>query len=65
VLEIHPSGQVDPEKYHEIYNDIIAMRDKNYTITIENIFRRGDQAYAIYLTGLGFLSIKHIAETLL
>jgi hypothetical protein len=64
VLEIHPSSQVDLEKQYDIDNDTLTIDGKTYVITIENIFRRGDQPYAIFLTALGFLSTKHIADSL-
>lgn len=66
VLEIHPSTQVDPEKQCDVNDDnTVTIRGKSYTIDLENIFRKGDCAYAIYLTGLGFLSTTHIADSLM
>lgn len=65
VLEIHPSYQVKKEKTYKIINNLINIGGKQFILSSRNIMYRKDQPYAIYLTGLGFVIIDNISNSLM
>ena len=65
VLEIHASGQVEKERIFEVVDSSVRINGRKYSLNPKNILHREEDAYVIYLTGLGFALIGDMSNSLM